>query len=672
MTTPPAAPSRTPIRTLLVANRGEIACRVLRTAQALGMRTVAVFSDADVDAPHVGQADLAVRLPGVAAADTYLRGDLLVRAALRTGADAVHPGYGFLSENADFVRQVADAGLVFVGPSADVVAAMGSKVEAKARMAAAGVPVLPGATVTDDADIAALGRCVGYPLLVKASAGGGGRGMRVVPGPADLAGAVAAARREAAAAFGDDTVFLERYLRDPRHVEVQIFGDAAGTVVSLFERECSVQRRFQKVVEEAPSPAVTPELRERLSAAATTAGRALGYVGAGTVEFVLDAGGDFHFLEVNTRLQVEHPVTELVTGLDLVRLQLLVAQGEPLPAEARTARLSGHAVEVRLYAEDPVAGYRPTTGRLRAFAVPGPVRVDAGVAAGQVVGPHYDALLAKVVAHAPTRGEAAAVLAGALRAARLHGVGTNRDLLVAVLGEPEFLAGGTDTGYLERHPPAALLVPDPAARADAVTAAVVALRAVRRAAAAVQRSVTAGWRNVTSADPVVRLAWSDGGVLDVGYQVVGDTVRVRLGDQPLGPAARVGVVGEDGGHRVTLERDGVRRSWHVAVEGDHLDVSSSAGSLDLRVVDLLPEPEAAGPAGSLAAPLPGLVVRTEAAPGEPVALGQPLLVLEAMKMEHVVRAPHDGVLTSLLVRTGDQVEVGQPLAVLGGPTGGAE
>ncbi len=536
-------------------------------------------------------------------------------------------------------------------------------------MAAAGVPVLPGATVTEDADLPALGADVGYPLLVKASAGGGGRGMRVVEEPGQLVEAVAAARREAASAFGDATVFLERYLDDPRHVEVQIFGDTTGTVVSLFERECSIQRRFQKVLEEAPSPAVTPELRGRLGAAAVAAGRALGYVGAGTVEFVLDAGGAFHFLEVNTRLQVEHPVTELVTGLDLVRLQLLVAQGEPLPAEVHTARLTGHAIEVRLYAEDPAADFRPSTGRLRAFSVPGPVRVDAGVAAGQVVGTAYDAMLAKVVAHAPTRAEAAAVLAAALRASRISGPATNRDLLVAVLTEPEFLAGGTDTGYLDRHPPSALLAPDPVLRSDAVTAAVLALRAQRRAQATVQRSVTAGWRNVVSADPLVRLATADGTPLDVRSRSSGHEVAVQLDDGPLGDPVRAAVTGEDDGYRVLLERDRVRRRFHVAVDEPYLDVSSAAGSLDLRVLDLLPEPAAADAAGSLLAPLPGLVVRTAAEPGAVVAVGQPLLVLEAMKMEHVVRAPHAGVLASLLVAAGDQVDVGQPLAVL---TAGAD
>ncbi|HEY3002099.1 MAG TPA: biotin carboxylase N-terminal domain-containing protein, partial [Kribbellaceae bacterium] len=385
---------------LLIANRGEIAARIMRTAHDLGIGTVAVFSDPDADAPYVALADESVRLPGAAPADTYLRGDKLIAAALATGADAVHPGYGFLSENAGFARACADAGLTFVGPPPEAIAAMGSKIEAKELMAAAGVPVLPGATITDGLDIAAAGARVGYPLLVKAAFGGGGRGMRIVrnpPGLADavLADAVDAARREAASAFGDGTVFLERYLVDPRHVEVQILGDAHGNVVHLFERECSIQRRHQKIVEEAPSPAVDDALRAELGAAAVAAGKAIGYVGAGTVEFVLDRTGRFFFLEVNTRLQVEHPVTELVTGLDLVALQLRIAGGEPLPAEVLDARITGHAIEARLYAEDVPAGFLPATGLLHRFAVPpGPgIRVDSGVRDGSLVGPHYDPML---------------------------------------------------------------------------------------------------------------------------------------------------------------------------------------------------------------------------------------------------------------------------------------
>ena len=406
---------------LLIANRGEIAARISRTARGLGIATVAVYSDPDADAPYVTLADEAVRLPGASPADTYLRGDLIIAAAGATGADAVHPGYGFLSENAAFARACADAGLIFVGPAPGTIAAMGSKVEAKALMAAAGVPVLPGASITcdpepDPGNLAAAAAGVGFPLLVKAAFGGGGRGMRLVRDPAGLTEAVHSARGEAASAFGDGTVFLERFVTDPRHVEVQILGDAAGQVVHLFERECSIQRRYQKIVEECPSPAVGEDLRAALGAAAVAAGEAIGYTGAGTVEFVLDRDGSFFFLEVNTRLQVEHPVTEEVTGLDLVEMQLRIAEGEPLPPEVRGARISGHAIEVRLYAEDVPAGFVPATGVLHRFAIPaGPgVRVDTGFRDGSVVSPYYDAMLAKVIARGRTRAEAARRLARAL------------------------------------------------------------------------------------------------------------------------------------------------------------------------------------------------------------------------------------------------------------------
>ena len=446
------------ISKLLIANRGEIAARVIRTAHALGVATVAVYSDPDADAPFVTLADEAVRLPGAAAADTYLRGDLIIAAATATGAHAVHPGYGFLSENAAFARACADAGLIFVGPAPATITVMGDKIAAKALMAEAGVPVLPSVTVTEAGDLAAEAAEVGFPLLVKAAFGGGGRGMRLVADMAGLEQAVSSARREAAAAFGDGTVFLERYVPDPRHVEVQIIGDAHGDVIHLFERECSIQRRYQKIVEESPSPAVDGPLRQALARAAVTAGQAVGYTGAGTVEFVLDRDGSFYFLEMNTRLQVEHPVTEEVTGLDLVELQLRIAEGEPLPPEAREAAISGHAIEARLYAEDVPAGFVPVTGTLHRFAIPaGPgLRVDTGFRDGSVVSPHYDAMLAKVIARGRTRADAARRLARALRDAEIHGVTTNRDLLVAILREPDFLAGATDTGYLTRHEPAAL------------------------------------------------------------------------------------------------------------------------------------------------------------------------------------------------------------------------
>ena len=440
----PATPGPAPIAKLLIANRGEIAARIIRSAHALGLATVAVYSDPDADAPYVTLADEAVRLPGAAPAETYLRGDLIIAAAAATGADAVHPGYGFLSENAAFARACADAGLTFVGPAPETIAAMGDKVAAKAAMAAAGVPVLPGMTVTSDDDLSAATERVGFPLLVKAAFGGGGRGMRLVASPAELAEAVTSARSEAASAFGDGTVFLERFVTDPRHVEVQILGDTAGTVVHLFERECSIQRRYQKIVEECPSPAVDAGLRAALAAAAVTAGQAIGYTGAGTVEFVLDRDGSFYFLEMNTRLQVEHPVTEEVTGLDLVELQLRIAEGEPLPAQVREARIEGHAIEVRLYAEDVPAGFVPATGTLHRFAIPAApgIRVETGFRDGSVVSPHYDAMLAKVIAHGRTRADAARRLARALDRAEIHGVTTNRGLLVAILREPDFLAGG--------------------------------------------------------------------------------------------------------------------------------------------------------------------------------------------------------------------------------------
>ncbi len=484
------------IKKLVVANRGEIALRVMRTAHALGIATVAVFSDADADMPFVRFADEAVRLPGSAPGETYLRGLRRGGAARGTGPDAVHPGYGFLSENAGFARACAEAGLTFVGPSPGAIAAMGSKLEAKALMDAAGVPVLPGATVEDGTDLAAVAAEIGFPVLVKAAFGGGGRGMRVVRDAGGLAEAVAGARSEAASAFGDGTVFLERFVLDPRHVEVQILGDAHGEVVHLFERECSIQRRYQKIVEECPSPAVDPALRAELGAAAVAAGKAIGYTGAGTVEFVLDGDGRFFFLEVNTRLQVEHPVTELVTGLDLVELQLRVAQGEPLPPEVTGARIDGHAIEVRLYAEDVPAGFLPATGTLHRFRIPGlpGVRVDAGVEDGSVIGPHYDPMLAKVIAHGRTRGEAARTLARALDRAHLHGVTTNRDLLVGILREDDFLAGATDTGYLDRHP--GLLSSADAGLRPRAAAAALARQAANRASARVLGGMPSGWRNV--------------------------------------------------------------------------------------------------------------------------------------------------------------------------------
>jgi acyl-CoA carboxylase subunit alpha len=651
----------TSITKLLIANRGEIAARVIRTAHALGVATVAVYSDPDAGAPYVTLADEAVRLPGAAPADTYLRGDLIIAAAAATGADAIHPGYGFLSENATFAHACADAGLIFVGPAAETIAAMGDKVTAKAMMADAGVPVLPSVTITDGADLGAAARTVGFPLLVKATFGGGGRGMRLVTSPAELAGAAASARSEAASAFGDGTVFLERFVTDPRHIEVQILGDTAGTVVHLFERECSIQRRYQKIVEECPSPAVGGDLRAALAAAAVAAARVVGYTGAGTVEFVLDRDGFFYFLEMNTRLQVEHPVTEEVTGLDLVELQLRIAEGEPLPTQIRDASINGHAIEVRLYAEDVPAGFVPATGTVHRFTVPAApgIRVDTGFRDGSVVSPHYDAMLAKVIAHGRTRSDAARRLARALSRAEIHGVTTNRDLLVAILREPGFLAGATDTGYLTRHDPATLAASAaPDVRTHALAAAL-ARQARHRAGAPVLGTLPSGWRNVFSAPQRVSYTAASE-PHEVTYRVTGNRVHAEVNGVPLDALAHAATP-----DRVDLEIDGIRRTYRIDQHGTDTYVDASDGSTTLSEVPRFGDPTKLAPAGSLLAPMPGLVLRVLTEVGAAVATGQPLLVLEAMKMEQTVSAPADGVVAELRAKAGEQVSTGQVLVVLG-------
>ncbi|GAA1398005.1 biotin carboxylase N-terminal domain-containing protein [Catellatospora coxensis] len=651
------------ISRLLVANRGEIARRVFRTCRERGITTVAVHSDADTRALHATEADIAVRLPGVTAADTYLRADLVIEAALAAGADAVHPGYGFLSENAAFAQAVIDAGLTWIGPSPDAIDAMGSKIASKKLMAAAGVPVLPEldpATVTE-ADL---------PVLIKASAGGGGRGMRVVHDLAALPEQVEAARAEAAAAFGDPTVFCEPYLATGRHIEVQVMADAHGTIWAVGERECSIQRRHQKVVEEAPSPMVDPAMRERLHAAATAAAAAIGYRGAGTVEFLAAPDGSFHFLEMNTRLQVEHPVTELVTGLDLVALQLDIAEGHPLPPTPPA--IHGHAIEVRLYAEDPAHTWRPQTGPLHTFTlptttefgVPGTeaadavvVRVDSGFAGGDVVTPHYDPMLAKVIVWAPTRSQAARALAGALAQARIHGLVTNRDLLVNVLRHPAFLAGRIDTAFFEQHGLDMLARPlagEDAQRLSAYAAALAA-SAAERASATVVTGLPGGWRNVASA-PQTRAYQAPAGRIDVGYRRTRDGVRVE--DEPEV------VVGEVTATRVELGRGNVRHVFTVATYPEMVCVDSVLGPVSLRPVERFPVAQVQVASGSLLAPLPGAVIRVAVAEGDQVTAGQPLLWLEAMKMQHEITAPTGGTVTHLPVAVGHQVEVGAVLAVV--------
>ncbi len=671
MTTPSRTP--TPVRTLLVANRGEIARRIMRTARAMGVTTVAVYSDADADSPHVAEADLAVPLPGTSPADTYLRVPLLLDAAWRTGADAVHPGYGFLSESGDFARAVVEAGLTWVGPPAAAIDAMGSKVGAKEMMRAAGVPTLPSVTIDGDAppDGAAVD-ALGWPLLVKASAGGGGRGMRIVSGPDDLGEAVAGARREALAAFGDGTVFLERYLADPRHIEVQVVADASGDTVALFERECSIQRRHQKIVEEAPSPFVTPGLRARLVDAAVAAAKAVGYVNAGTVEFVVDGSGEPFFLEMNTRLQVEHPVTEAVTGLDLVRLQLVIAGGAPLPPEvaaALSAGPQGHAIEVRLYAEDPALGWLPSTGTLHRFELGpsgGGVRVDSGVETGSVVSPHYDPMLAKVVSHAPTRPEAAAALAATLSAARIHGVSTNRDLLVRTLRHPGFLAGDTDTGFLERNGLETLAAPlaDEGARQRHAVAAALAGQARRRRDARVQPTVPSGFRNNPFALQQV-VYDTDGGTMTVGYRFDRAGRSVAELEVDGTPVPLQGAVVAPG--RVTITTGGVTRRYLVEQLRTTAYVDGPDGSSTLEEHVRLPQVGEQVSEGSALAPMPGGVVRVAVGPGDVVVAGQLLVVLEAMKMEHAVHATSPGTVSEVNVVAGDQVETGRILVVVEPP-----
>ncbi|MFA4930011.1 MAG: biotin carboxylase N-terminal domain-containing protein [Patulibacter sp.] len=723
-----------PIRTLIVANRGEIARRIFRTCRDLGITTVAVHSDPDADAPFVREADLAVALGGASPAESYLRGDAIIAAAQRTGADAIHPGYGFLAEDARFARAVIAAGLRWIGPEPETIDAMGSKVRARELMEAAGVPVLPGRTLEGDPDDATLRSYadeIGYPLLVKASAGGGGRGMRRVEGPDGLAEAVGSARREADAAFGDGTVFLERYVTRPRHVEVQILGDRHGTVSALPERDCSIQRRHQKLIEESPAPAIGADVREALATAARDAARALRYVGAGTVEFVLAPNGEVFFLEVNTRLQVEHPVTELVCGLDLVALQIAVAEGSALPEIAVDPVAHGHAIEARIVAEDAAEGWRPQTGTVERFAfgaagetrgtegggtsltsgaehgrgrgdddghggpglggalgVPGQttLRVDSAVDPGSVVSPHYDSMLAKVIVHAATRDGATRRLHAVLGRAEIAGIRTNRDLLVRTLESDEFRTVSHDTQLLDGPRLDALGAPlvDGDALRWAAAAAALAAQAARRADATIAPGLPSGWRNVPAAPQTVtyRVQGTDD-VLVVGYRLgrTGGLAELAVdgarstSDPSAGGFSSDGESVADGGSldadlieatadAVTLRADGVRRRFTVHAGDDAVWVGDGRGQVALVEQPRFPDPGDQAAAGSLDAPLPGTVLRVDVAEGDAVEVGQRLLVLEAMKMEHEVTALTAGTVTAVHVAVGDAVDGGQTLLVV--------
>ncbi|MBX7450757.1 biotin/lipoyl-binding protein [Mycolicibacterium sp. 3033] len=645
------------ITRVLVANRGEIARRVFATCRRLGVGTVAVYTDPDADAPHVAEADARVRLEGTRG---YLDIAQLIAAARASGADAVHPGYGFLSENADFAAAVIDAGLTWVGPPVAAVAAMGSKIEAKKMMAAAGVPVLDELdpdTVTADM----------LPVLIKASAGGGGRGMRVVRELAELSAQVEAAQREAQSAFGDPTVFCERYLDAGHHVEVQVMADAHGTVWAVGERECSIQRRHQKIIEEAPSPLVerTPGMRDKLFEAARLAATAIGYTGAGTVEFMASDRGDFFFLEMNTRLQVEHPVTELTSGLDLVELQLSVADGAPLGAQPPSS--TGSSIEARLYAEDPAKNWQPQAGTVHRFDVStavghfelldrAGVRLDSGVVDGSVISVFYDPMIAKVISWAPTRDRAAALLADALSRTRLHGVRTNRDLLVNVLRHPAFRSGATDTAFFDTHGLAELAAPvaDDATVELSAIAAALADATHNRSTATVFAGVPSGWRNLASGWQTKGYVDDHGETHEVAYRFTRDGVRIADRDDVTLVTATPA--------QIVLNVAGVDRPFAVTRHGADVYVDSPTAAVHLVALPRFPDPADAVAHGSLLAPMPGSVLRVGAAVGDTVTAGQPLVWLEAMKMEHTIAAPADGVLAELNVTAGTQVEVGAVLA----------
>ncbi len=661
------------IQKVLIANRGEIALRVMRTCREMGIATVAVYSDADAGAPFVRAADEAVRLGPAPARESYLSIPALLEAARVTGADAVHPGYGFLSENAAFAEAIALAGLVFIGPPADVIGALGSKQGAKRIAERVGVPVVPGYhgdAQTTEALVAAAA-AIGYPLLVKASAGGGGKGMRVVTRDADLADALDRARGEALTAFADATLLLERYIERPRHVEIQILADTHGHVVHLWERECSIQRRHQKVIEESPSLALDASSRGAMGQAAVDLAKAVGYVGAGTVEFILAPDGAFYFLEVNTRLQVEHPVTELVTGLDLVREQIRIARGEPLAfREAPPQR--GWAIEARLCAEDAERDYLPTTGTLHAVEVPATVRADLGIAAGTEIGVHYDSMLGKVIAHAPTRTEAAQLLRRALEETWLPGLVTNREHLARILGHAAFLAGELDTHFLARH------AGELAARTPGLDRVRVAAIGHVLAGLATRRETApalapAGWRNVRGTthmhDQRLTLVLAPVGegapvTVDIAYRpgATAGAFELFLG----GKTTHLHAFGVDG-DRVWFVEGGPtahRRRVRVAMQGGRSWVLAEGTLFAFTEEPRFPDATSRAVEGGLVAPMPGKVVTLLVAVGDAVAAGTALMVLEAMKMEHTVRARAAGTVRAIHVAPGDQVETDHLLAVV--------
>ncbi len=659
------------ITRLLIANRGEIAVRIARTAHRLGIDTVGVYSDADADALHVDAVDVAVALGGSTPAESYLRADAVLAAALDSGCDALHPGYGFLAESAGFAQQVIDAGVVWVGPTPQQIALLGDKVAAKKAAVEAGVPTAPvvpveAGEVPDD---------VPMPALVKAAAGGGGRGMRVVRDQADLAVAVEAASREAASAFGDGTVFIEPYIERGRHIEVQILGDSHGALVHLGERECSIQRRNQKVVEESPSAGIDASTRAALCDGALALARHVGYENAGTVEFLVGDDGTINFLEVNTRLQVEHPVTEAVTGLDLVELQLRVAAGEPLPVTQDEVTFEGHAIEVRVVAENPAAGWLPSIGAVTAFEIGDGVRVDTGIRAGSAVSADYDSLLAKVIAHRPRRSDAARVLARALRTSRVSGVDTDIDCLVALLGDADYLAAATPTSYLDDHPDV-VAASGPAGddHLALLLGAVFATEQRQRAADHVTGFAPSGWRNLGVQGQ--RQVWHDAGGADVPveYRLRGSEATALVGPWPepledgsLAPDERREVAVRllsRAVDRQVVEIDGRRHAVDIAEDGDRVTAHSPSGTAVFVLAPRFEDHDAELAGGGPVCPLPGTVIAVHVAAGQSVSEGELLMVVEAMKMEHRITAPADAVVGEVRFATGDRVDTGDLLVEL--------
>ena len=651
-------------RTLLIANRGEIACRVIRTARAMGLRTVAVYSEADRDAMHVAMADEAVLLGPARARDSYLNIERVIEVARKSGAEAVHPGYGFLSESAEFAQACLEAGLVFVGPTAEMIRAMGSKSGSKMLMEKAGVPLVPGyhGEAQDDATLAKAADGIGFPILVKASAGGGGRGMRIVRSAAELAAAIVSAKREAKAAFGDDLMLIEKFVENPRHIEVQIIGDSHGNLLSLFERECTLQRRHQKVIEEAPSPTLNAKQREAVCAAARKAAAAVNYVGAGTIEFVSD-GKDVFFIEMNTRLQVEHPVTELITGIDLVEWQLRVAFGEKLPLAQDEIKLNGHAIEARVYAENPHKNFMPSVGKIRTWHTPeqsNGLRVDAGYREGDAVSPHYDAMLAKVIAWAPTRDAAIERLNRGLEDTDVRGIVTNISFLSALVTHPDVRANAIDTGFIERE--LKNLTPAPAAPDDLEhCAAVVAILGEEaKASRAEEHSPwrTAGWMPVGRRQRVFTFRQGQGAEQQVNLQYGNGPAKLSIGEREF---AFTSSSRDDGGFDLTL--DGMKSHIVAVIEGHELYLRTRNGRFDLHWVDPFggDDEEQVGE-DKIVAPLPGTVVALLAEVGATLEKGAPILTLEVMKMEQTLRAPFAGVLKVLKCKIGDIVQEGVELA----------